>query len=85
MGRKIKDSFLLGLIYLTSFLSVILLAGILLYVFVRGFPGISRSFLTTVSSMRRGTVGIAGNLVNTCYLVALTLMIAVPIGIGSVE
>lgn len=83
MGRKIKDSFLLGLIYLTSFLSVILLAGILLYVFVRGFPGISRSFLTTVSSMRRGTVGIAGNLVNTCYLVALTLMIAVPIGIGS--
>lgn len=83
MGRKIKDSFLLGLIYLTSFLSVMLLAGILLYVFVRGFPGISRSFLTTVSSVRRGTVGIAGNLVNTCYLVALTLMIAVPIGIGS--
>lgn len=83
MGRKIKDSFLLGLIYLTSFLSVMLLAGILLYVFVRGFPGISRSFLTTVSSARRGTVGIAGNLVNTCYLVVLTLMIAVPIGIGS--
>ncbi|MEZ3505805.1 MAG: phosphate ABC transporter permease PstA [Lachnospiraceae bacterium] len=83
MGRKIKDSFLLGLIYLTSFFSVMLLAGILLYVFVRGFPGISRSFLTTVSSARRGTAGIAGNLVNTCYLVVLTLMIAVPIGIGS--
>lgn len=82
-SRKIKDGFLMGLIYLTSFLSVILLAGILLYVFVRGYPGISRSFLTTVSSVRRGTVGIAGNFVNTCYLVVLTLMVAVPVGIGS--
>ena len=39
MGRKIKDSFLLGLIYLTSFLSVILLAGILLYVFHNRWNG----------------------------------------------
>lgn len=83
IDRKIKDGFLIGCIYLSSFFSVILLTGILLYVFVRGFPGISRSFLTTVSSVMQGTVGVAGNLVNTCYLVVLTLMITVPVGIGS--
>ena len=62
---------------------MILLAGIIVYVFARGFSAISWSFLTTVSSALRGTLGIAGNIVNTLYIVALTLLIAAPIGIGS--
>ena len=51
--------------------------------FIRGFSTVSRSFLTTVSSVLKGTVGIAGNIVNTLYIVILTLMIAAPVGIGS--
>ena len=83
MTRKCKDGLVLGLIYLAAFFSVILLAGIVVYVFVRGFSAINRSFLTTVSSVLKGTVGIAGNIVNTLYIVILTLLIAAPIGIGS--
>lgn len=83
MIRKLKDDFVLGLIYLSAFFSVILLAGIIFYVFGRGFFVISRTFLTTVSSALKGTVGIAGNIVNTLYIVILTLLIATPIGIGS--
>lgn len=83
MTRRCKDSILLGLIYLSAFFSVILLAGIIVYVFAQGFSTISWSFLTTVSSVLKGTVGIAGNIVNTIYIVILTLMIAAPIGIGS--
>lgn len=83
MARKLKDDFVLGLIYLAAFSSVILLAGIIIYVFTRGFSAIDRSFLTTVSSALKGTVGIAGNIVNTLYIVILALLIAMPIGIGS--
>ena len=83
MTRKCKDGLVLGLIYLAAFFSVILLAGIIAYVFARGLSVISRSFLTTVTSVLKGTVGIAGNIVNTLYIMVLTLVIAVPIGVGS--
>ena len=83
MMRTLKDDVLLCLIYLAAFFAEFLLIGILVYVFVKGFPQMSLYFLTTVTSIRQGTVGIAGNLVHTVYLVALTLLIAVPIGIGA--
>ena len=83
MTRKCKDFFAMGLIYLAAFTNETILAVIIGYVFVRGFSAISRPFLTTVSSALEGTVGIAGNIVNTLYIIILTLLIAVPIGIGS--
>lgn len=83
MMRKLKDDVLLCLIYLAAFLAEFLLIGILAYVFVKGFPHISLHFLTTVTSILEGTVGIAGNIINTVYMVVLTLAIAVPVGIGS--
>lgn len=81
--RKLMDNVVLVLIYLSAFFSEILLASIIGYVFIKGFSTISWSFLTTVSSVLKGTVGIAGNIVNTLYIVVLTLLIAMPIGIGS--
>lgn len=83
MTRKIKDNVILVLIYLAAFLSVILLTGIIVYVFVKGLPSVNVRFLTTVTSALKGTTGIAGNIVNTLYIVVLTLLIATPIGIGS--
>lgn len=53
------------------------------YVFFRGLPQISLSFLTSVPSTIKGTFGIAGNIVNTLYIIILTLLIATPIGVGS--
>lgn len=83
MFRKLKDDVLLCLIYLAAFGAEFLLIGILAYVFIKGLPHVSLRFLTTVSSILQGTVGIAGNIVNTVYMVVLTLVIAVPVGIGS--
>lgn len=83
MTRKWKDCMVLGLIYLAAFFTEILVAGIIVYVFIKGFSTISWSFVTTVTSVLKGTVGIAGNIVNTLYIVILTLLIATPIGIGS--
>ena len=53
------------------------------YVFVRGIPAISLSFLTTVPSTIKGTFGIVGNIVNTLYIVVITLLIATPLGVGA--
>lgn len=64
-------------------MSVALLAGIIIYVFYRGFSSVNWEFLTSVTSVLQGTVGIAGNILNTLYIILMTLVIATPIGIGS--
>lgn len=81
--KRTKDNILYGLIYFSAFISVALLAGIILYVFIKGIGSISLEFLTTVPSVINGTNGIAGNIVNTLYIVGLTLLMATPIGIGT--
>lgn len=81
--KRLSDTILKFLIYLSASCSVLLLIGIIGYVFAKGIGTINMEFLTTVTSTLKGTVGIAGNIVNTLYLVILTLCIAAPIGIGS--
>lgn len=72
-----------GLIYLCASFSIVLLAGIFCYVGCRGISSISWEFLTTVPSAIKGTMGIAGNIVNTLYIIIITLIIAVPFGVGA--
>ena len=81
--RRKKDGVLSFLIYLSAAVSVLLLIGIIVYVFVKGFPVISWQFLTQVKSTLKETEGIAGNILNTVYIVVITLLIASPIGIGT--
>jgi phosphate transport system permease protein len=80
---RMSDMLLYGIIYFSAFISVLVLIGILGYVFFRGFSSVNFEFLTTVKSALKGTDGIAGNILNTLYMVVLTLLIATPIGIGS--
>lgn len=82
-SRKIKEIILYGLIYLCAAVSVILLVGIIGYVLYKGTGSINPEFLTTVTSVLHGTVGIAGNIVNTIYIILITMIIATPIGVGS--
>lgn len=77
------DLILNVLIYLSAALSILILTGIMGYVFVRGIPSISWQFLTTVPSTIKGTFGIIGNIVNTLYIVGITLLISTPLGIGA--
>ena len=67
----------------SALLAVLLLLGIIGYVFFKGIGCVNWTFLTTVPSALKGTTGIAGNIVNTIYIVVLTLLIATPIGIGA--
>jgi len=78
-----QDAMINGIIYFCAGISIFLLAGIVGYVTYRGISSIHWSFLTTVPSAIKGTFGILGNIVNTLYIIIITLLIAVPFGIGA--
>lgn len=83
LNRKQKDLISFCLIYLSAGISVFLLLTIIVYVFIKGIGVITPAFLMQVKSAVKGTDGIAGNILNTVYIVVITLLIAAPIGIGS--
>ncbi|MFT4107209.1 MAG: phosphate ABC transporter permease PstA [Lacrimispora sp.] len=80
---RVSDMVLTALIYLCASVSILVLIGIMGYVFARGISQINVEFLTTVPSTIKGTFGIIGNIVNTLYIVIITLLIATPLGVGS--
>lgn len=81
-GRKrISDVLAYILIGICCVISVLILIGIIAYVFIKGIGVVDWSFLSSVTSVLNGTVGIAGNIVNTIIAVVLTLLISAPVGI----
>ncbi len=81
--RRPGEVFLGAAVYGAAYFAVFLLLGIVGYVFFRGFRGLSIRFFLSVTSSLKGTAGIAGNMVNTVYLILLTLAGAVPVGVGA--
>ncbi len=77
------DNILLVLIYLAMILTVVILLSIIGYVTYRGISKVNWEFISTVPSTINQTFGILGNIVNTLYIIIITLLIALPIGIGS--
>lgn len=80
---RISDCILKAAIYFSALLSVVLVLGIIVYVFAKGIGVVNWSFLTSVTSVLKNTVGIAGNIINTLYIIVITLLIATPVGVGS--
>lgn len=70
-------------IYISAAISVCMLLGIIGYVFYKGIHAVNWTFLTTVTSARKQTTGILGNILNTVYIIVISLLIATPIGVGS--
>lgn len=77
------DGLLHAIIYFCASISILLLLGIVGYVAYRGISSVSWSFLTTIPSSLNGTFGIVGNIINTFYIIIITLLIAVPLGVGA--
>ncbi|EOD01472.1 phosphate ABC transporter permease PstA [Caldisalinibacter kiritimatiensis] len=77
--RKITDSIIKGLIWVSSFITVGILAWILLYVIINGIGEINWEFLTTAPVGEEG--GIFPMIITTVYMVLLTVVISTPIGI----
>ena len=83
--RRVRpdEGFLMAAVYGAASMTIFLLLGIIGYVFFRGFRIVSLRFLLSVTDSLKGTVGIGGNLVNTLYILGLTLGTAVPAEVGA--
>ena len=81
--RKAKATVLKVLVYGSAFLTVAVLVALLGYIFVRGIPNITWQLLSTKPSVIKDTIGILPNLLNTLYIILLTLIIALPLGVGA--
>ena len=80
---RLSDLITRGLIIISALFSILLLLVIIVFVVSKGIGTINFDFLTTVTSVRQGTVGIAGNIVNTILIIFLTMLIVIPVGVGA--
>ncbi len=81
--RKIRDLILNLLMFLSAGFICCLLIGLIGYIMYRGLPHISWTLVSTKPSLLRGTVGILPNILNTLYVIAITLVIVLPLGVGA--
>ncbi len=83
MRRRIYAASLRLLMYTAAAVILTILIGIIGYILFRGIAGISWEFLSTKPSFLRGTVGIFPNILNTVYIIFMTLIIVLPLGVGA--
>jgi len=82
-SRRTWNRVMNALVWASAVLVIVLVAGILGTVLVRGIPHISWKFLTTTASVLKGTDGILPAILNTLYVILLTLLIVLPLGVGA--
>ena len=81
--RRLYDRGLRILLYLCGFITCALLVLIIGYIFFRGIPNITWELLSTQTSYIKDTIGILPNILNTLYLVVLSMVIVLPVGVGA--
>lgn len=71
------------LMYAAAGFTCALLAGLIIYIFYRGLGNITWELLSTSPSFLKDTIGILPNILNTIYIVVITLIIVLPLGVGA--
>lgn len=81
--RRVYEVGMRALLYLAAAITVLLLVFLICYIFYKGLPGLSWKFLTTQESILRGTDGIWPAILNTVYVIVVTLIFILPLGVGA--
>ena len=82
-SRRAWNRFFTAAVWVAAALVIVLVAGIIVMVLARGIPHISVEFLTTTASVLKDTDGILPAILNTLYVILLTLLIVLPLGVGA--
>ena len=82
-SRRAWNRFFTAAVWVAAALVIVLVVGIIAMVLARGIPHISVEFLTTTASVLKGTDGILPAILNTLYVILLTLLIVLPLGVGA--
>lgn len=81
--RKLYIAALKAAMYISTGLTAALVIFIAVYVFIKGIPNISWELLSTKPSYISGKIGILPDILNTLYIVLMTLIIVLPLGVGA--
>mgnify|MGYP002558281108 CR=1 FL=1 len=81
--RRAKDSVLKLLMYVATAVIVLTLAFLIGYIIYRGLPNTTWELISSKPSLIRNRVGILPNILNTIYIILMTLVVALPLGIGA--
>ncbi len=82
-SRRVKIAVLNGLIRTAAGLICMLLFGLVVCILYKGLPHITGGLLTSKPSLLDETVGILPNILNTLYIILMTLIVVLPLGVGS--
>ncbi|AGF27046.1 phosphate ABC transporter, permease protein PstA [Bacillus amyloliquefaciens] len=82
MNRKITDKLATGVFGLCAAVIAAILAGLFLYILIHGVSEISLRFLTSKSSAIASGGGIRDQLFNSFYILFITMLITIPLGVG---
>ncbi|AIY83271.1 MAG: phosphate ABC transporter permease PstA [Clostridium baratii] len=83
MDAKKVDKIATVILYIISFLVVGILGAFILYIFYKGIGMITPSFIFGKPSMTSSGGGIGPQIFNSLYMLIVSLIITVPIGIGA--
>ena len=81
--RRIYNVGMRTLIYIAAAIVVALLVFLLGYILYRGLPNLTWEFLTSEESVVKDVQGIGPAILNTLYVIIATLVVVLPLGVGS--
>ncbi len=82
--HSFSDFILSSLIYVSAFITITVLASLIFYILINGLKFVSFDFVSTIYSENIPSLkGILPMIINTLYIVIITLLLSVPIGIAS--
>lgn len=81
--RKSYDTTMRTLLYGSMAITITLVLFLVGYIFYRGLPALTWEFLSTETSHRNGTEGIFPAIINTVYVIVISLLLILPFGVGA--
>ena len=82
-ARRMQNRLMQAAVWVAAVLVILLVAGVIGIVLWRGVPTLSWEFLSGTASVLKGTDGILPAILNTLYVILLTLLIVLPLGVGA--
>lgn len=81
--RRIKNSIFHGILLACTMFGIVMLAVLIIDLLIKGLPWLSGKFITSYPSILPDRAGIFPALIGSLWIIALTALIAFPIGVGT--
>ena len=81
--RKMKNSIFHGVIFCVTLIGIVVLVILLADIIMRGVPFLTKHFFTNFPSRFPKKAGILPGIYGSIYIILLTILFAVPIGLGT--